>query len=337
VFKRFLAGAALVVAGASPLLSCDLCAIYTSFAARELRTGWSVGLFDQSTDFGTVQQDGRETADPERQSLRSSISQVFVGYQWSRRFGAQVSLPWVDRAFRRVEGESVERGGETGLGDAVLLAHWQAVERVIGTSSWRISLLGGVKLPTGDSGRLAEELAEEHDPGDHHAEGLSASPRRHEDGEHGHGAASVVHAHDLALGSGSTDFLIGGALSATVGRAFLEANLQYALRRTGDFDYRFANDLQATLSGGAFLLLRHERSLALGAQLGAERKGRDRLAGETLDDTGVESLYAGPLVRYTHGDRWFGELALDLPVSIENTALQIVPDWRARLGVTHRF
>jgi hypothetical protein len=335
--KLFIASALLMAAGSTPLFACDLCALYTSLAARELRPGWSAGLFEQYTDFATVQEDGDEVDDPADQRLRSSITQLFVGYQWSRRFGVQVNMPWLDRSFDRAAGHDVESGSESGLGDVALLAHWLAVERVVGTRTFRLSLLGGVKLPTGDADRLAEELDEEHHeelaaaaPGP-----VTASPLPH-DGEE-HGIASAVHGHDLALGTGSTDFVLGLALAATAGRGFLEANAQYALRRTGDFDYRFADDLQATLAGGAYLLLRHEHTLALGAQLAGEHKGEDRLAGESLEDTSIESLFAGPFVRFTGSDRWFAELAVDLPLSIDNGAVQIVPDWRARLGVTHRF
>jgi hypothetical protein len=321
---------------ASPAtFACDLCAIYTSFSARDLRPGWIAGLFEQYTDFGTVQDDGREVDDPADQSLRSSITQLFVGYQWNRRFGVQLNAPWIDRSFRRAAEGGIERGDESGFGDVALVAHWQAFERVNGRSTLRLILVGGIELPTGDSDRLADELAEGHVHEVGHQQPLTSVALGHED--HEHGEASAVHGHDLALGSGSTDFLVGARLSGTAARLFLDASVQYALRRTGDFDYRFANDLQASLAVGAFAILGHDHTLALGVQAAAERKGKDRLAGEPLADTGFESLFAGPLVRGSRGDRWFGELAVDLPVSIDNTALQIVPDWRARVALTHRW
>jgi hypothetical protein len=311
---RFLIGSLILALLPAPVAGCDLCALYTSFAAREFRAGWSVGVFEQYADFGTVQEEGREIDDPAGQWVHSSATQLFVGYQWSRRFGVQVNLPWIDRAFRRLEGDEIERGSETGLGDVALLAHWQAYEWVRGTSTFHVLLLGGVKLPTGSTDRLAEELAEDEAGGE-----------------------GAVHGHDLTLGSGSVDFVAGARLYATVGRAFFEGSAQYALRGTGDYDYRFADDLQSTLAGGGYVLLGHEHSLALGLQLAAERKGEDHLGGEALDDTAIDSLFAGPLARYTRGERWFAEAALDLPVTIDNSAVQIVPDWRLRLGVTCRF
>lgn len=328
--RRFLIGLLVAASLPAPLAACDLCALYTSFAARDFRPGWSLGLFEQYVDFGTVQREGEEIDNPAGQRLESSVTQLFVGYQWSRRVGVQVNVPWIDRWYRRPEGDRIETGEESGLGDVALLAHWQVWERVRGTSTLILSLLGGVKLPTGDTDRLREELEEGLT-----AAGLAAAPDAQGEGS-GEGA-SAVHGHDLVLGSGSTDVVLGARLSGTVGRGFLEAAAQYALRTTGDFDYRFADDLQAQLSGGGYLLLDHERSLALGVQVAAERKGEDDLAGETLDDTGIESLFAGPLARFTRGDRWFVELALDFPLSIDNSSVQIVPDSRARFGLTHRF
>jgi hypothetical protein len=153
----------------------------------------------------------------------------------------------------------------------------------------------------------------------------------------GHEEAGAIHGHDLALGSGSVDGVLGARLSATRSRAFLDLAAQYALRTEGDFDYRFGDDLQASLSAGAYPLLGHDRTFALGAHLSIERKSSDRVAGEPLDDTRIESVFAGPLARFTQGESWHVELALDLPVSIDNGGTQIVPDLRARVGLIHRF
>ena len=53
-------------------------------------------------------------------------------------------------------------------------------------------------------------------------------------------------------GSGSTDFVVGTSAFYRSGRWFGTGDVQYAIRRTGDFDYRFGNDLQWTLSGGRY-------------------------------------------------------------------------------------
>ena len=54
---------------------------------------------------------------------------------------------------------------------------------------------------------------------------------------------SGVHGHDLALGSGSFDGIVGTGIYTRWTRAFFNASMQYAIRTKGDFDYQYANDL----------------------------------------------------------------------------------------------
>ena len=173
---------------ASTAQACDLCAVYASLEAKEAAKGWAVGLFEQYTHFGTLREEGERVSNPLGQKMDSSITQAFVGYQFSSTFGVQANVPYVRRSFRRAEGGVAENGNESGLGDSVLLAHWMPWLHIDGDSLFALTLLGGVKLPTGSSDRIAEELAEE--PG---------AP-----GE----VASGIHGHDRP-GVGSTDGLLG--------------------------------------------------------------------------------------------------------------------------------
>ena len=159
-------------------------------------------------------------------------------------------------------------------------------------------MLGGVKFGTGDSDRLQEEL-------DEGAEAAAASIPKHE-GHDDDGPISGIHGHDLALGSGSTDFLIGTSAFYRSGRWYGSGDVQYALRRTGDFDYRFGNDLLWTLSAGRFLMLEHDRTISLQLNLSGENKDFDELAGQQLDDTHSRVLFLGPEMdsRSGRAGRW---------------------------------
>lgn len=322
------------VAPAPPAHACDLCAVYAALQARESTPGLYAGLFQQYSDFGTLRLDGRKVANSDGQFLRSSITQAVVGYQVSRRWGVQANLPRIDRSFRRPEGEAMEQGSVAGLGDVTLLGHVRVVERYVGDTTVAWSLLGGVKLPTGDSARLAEEAAEDHH-GDEALAAASASAivAAHED----EGGASGIHGHDLALGSGSIDGLAGTSVFVRWRRWFVDAEAQYALRRAGDFDYRYADDLTWSLAPGYFLLFDERRSLTLALAVSGERKGDDRFAGERADDTAITAVYAGPALAYARGQRLYAELALDLPLEQDNSALQIVPDRRLRAAFTWRW
>jgi len=68
-----------------------------------------------------------------------------------------------------------------------------------------------------------------------------------------------------------------------------------------------------------------------------EHKGLDTFQGEAAEDTGVTSVFLGPQINFTWSDKLSVQVAVDLPVSIDNTELQTVPDYRVRAGVTWRF
>lgn len=243
-----------------------------------------------------------------------------------------MNLPLVSRTFRRRTADGVERDDETGPGDLSLLADVRAFDRVSDRGVLRFTVLGGLKLPSGDSGRLAEEAAEPHHEG--HAAAGHHPALAHVVGEQ---VASGVHGHDLALGSGSVDGIVGASLFWSWRRAFVTASGQYAVRTEGDFDYRYANDLTWVAGPGVFAVLAHDWTVTVQGLVSGETKGKDEIDGRTLDDTGITSLFAGPGFGLTWGTSLHAELAADLPVVRNNTAVQVVPDYRLRGAVTWRF
>jgi len=74
----------------------------------------------------------------------------------------------------------------------------------------------------------------------------------------------------------------------------------------------------------------------LQAVVSGEHKDLDRFRGKPAEDTGVTSVFVGPRMLFSLG-RISGELAAEFPVSIENTALQIVPDYRLSAAITVTF
>jgi hypothetical protein len=62
----------------------------------------------------------------------------------------------------------------------------------------------------------------------------------------------------------------------------------------------------------------------------------DRFRGKAADDTGITSVFVGPRIVASRG-HWSAEVDVDLPVLINNTALQVVPDYRIRGGISFYF
>ena len=118
---------------------------------------------------------------------------------------------------------------------------------------------------------------------------------------------------------------------------FLTANAQYAIRTKGDFDYLFANDLTWSGGPGVYLALGHKYTLALQAVVSGERKDTDTFQGASADDTGVTAVYLGPQLNFTWSGQLSAQVGADMPISIDNTALQTVPDYRVRAAVHWRF
>ena len=329
-FSRGLACATLLVAIVPSVAgACDLCSVYTAGMARGETSGWFTGASEQFTRYDELRDEGHRIEEDSGQYLDSSITQLFVGYGFSDRFAMQVNLPYIHRSFKRPEGDTIDKGTESGIGDMAAVAQYTLVRHDDEDSNWLWRMLGGVKFGTGDSDRLQEELGEG-------AEAAAASIPKH-DGHDDDGPISGIHGHDLALGSGSTDFLIGTSAFYRKGRWYGSGDVQYALRRTGDFDYRFGTDLLWTLSAGRFLLLEHDRTISLQLNLSGENKDFDELNGVQLDDTHSRVLFLGPEMGFTFGPRWSLDLRAEFPIDTYNSSIQTTASYRLRAALVATF
>ncbi|MDB6123451.1 MAG: hypothetical protein JWQ71_2444 [Pedosphaera sp.] len=318
-----IVGLSLILSGTTTsLLACDLCSVYSAAHARgETGKGFFGGVAEQFTHFGTTQIDGMEVPNVAGQHLDSSISQLFAGYNFNDRFSLQLNVPIIYRSFKRPDDlGGIEHGTESGLGDLSLLASIRPYfhETIKSTFSWNV--VGGVKFPTGSSRRLHEEVDELTAP-----EPPPGAP------------ASGIHGHDITLGSGSIDGIIGTGIYARWKRCFLTASTQYTIRSQGDFNYQFANDLTWAGGPGYMLVLNDYYTIAIQAVVSGETKGKDTFLGMKAEDTGMTAVYLGPQINFTWSDKLSAEIGVDLPVSIANTSFQTVPDYRVRAGLTWHF
>lgn len=319
--KQFLVVCGFVLSGVVVATACDLCSVYSPQKHREPRVGLYAGVFEQFTDFETLQDDGAEIFNGAGQFLESSITQLLAGWQVNPRLAVQFSAPVFNRSFRRAEGVEIEEGTESGLGDVAMLASVRVYERESDDVSAWINLLAGVKFPTGNSDRLAEEAA-----GHHHEE-------EHED----HSYVNGVHEHDLALGSGSFDGIVGASGLVRRHQLFLAGTIQYAIRSEGDFNYQFANDLRWSAGPGVYVARDQNGSVGLMLTVSGETKGEDKINDQSLDDSAATFVYLGPELVVNWRDRLSVDFAIDLPVYRDNSAVQLVPDVRFRAAATWRF
>jgi hypothetical protein len=319
--------------------ACDLCGCYTpqeNTMAPEAAhlTGFYGAVAEQFTSFGTLQFEGRKVGNPTGQYLNSAITQLVAGYDLTSRFALQTNVPIIYRDFKRPEGFAIDRGNISGLGDVTLLLktvafHYASAARrtflfqgknpvaVDHEPDFAASaiLLTGLKLPTGATGRLKEEFHEVEIPG---------APK------------SGIHGHDLTLGTGSYDGIFGEQTSIRYRSLFFEGNIQFTLRGDGAHQYHFANDLTWAAGPGYYVVRRADTMAGLQFDITGEHKDVDRFRGKPAEDTRITSIFVGPRIIAARG-RLSAELAVDLPVLINNTALQAVPDYRLRGGIAVQF
>jgi hypothetical protein len=297
----------LAAASAQPVFACDFCAIYAATEAHgESGKGFLAGVASQYTYFNTFQSGGHDEANPDAEYINSVISQLFVGYNFNNRVGVQFNLPVIYRDY----GKTGAHGNESGIGDVSLIGNFRVWRKRTEDFTFNWSVTGGVKFPTGDSSQLNPALEE-------FAEGIGG--------------------HDLALGSGSVDGLVGTEVLFRYRKVFLTAGLQYAIRSEGDFDYQYANELSWSGGPGVYLALQDNYTISLQAIVSGETKGQDTVNGAELDDTSVTSVYLGPQINFTWGSRLSAQAGAELPVSIVSTGNQLVPNYRVRAALTLRF
>lgn len=328
--------------------ACDLCGCYapqveTTTNITDQLPGGSIatsraplkGLYgavgEQFTHFATTQFNDRQVPNPTGQRLESFITQLVAGYSFNERFSLQVNVPIIYRSFKRPEGFNIQRGTESGLGDVSLLGkfvafHTEAVRRECAGPDGKTNvvepdftasaiLLGGVKLPTGDSHRISEEFREID---------VEGAPE------------SGIHGHDLTRGTGSWDGIIGAQVSLRYKNVFFQTDAQFTLRGQSHYSYHFANDLSWSGGPGYYLLRRPDAICGVQCVVSGESKDTDRFQGRAAEDTGVTALYVGPRLLAAFG-RCSGEVGVDLPAIMNTTKFQVVPDYRLRAGFSVRF
>lgn len=295
----------LVCAGAREASACDLCSVYSACEAQGGGGGFYAGGAAQFTEFGTLQTDGNKVSG-NGEYLHSFVSQMFAGWNVNERFGVQVNVPYIDRAY----GSDSMRGSVSGLGDVSLTANVRLWQKSAGDWTFAWTAMGGVKLPTGAAGRLNTP-----------------------DGELPDG----IGGHDIALGSGSVDGLAGSGFSARWKRVFVDGQMQYGIRTEGKFQHRYANDWTWAGGPGWYLVLKDNHTVALQAAVSGESKGKDTFAGVEDGDSAATVVYAGPKVSFTWSERFSGHIGADLPLSMENSGTQLLPDWRVHAAVTWKF
>lgn len=317
-FFFFLLGILVSFLTAGAAQACDLCSVYNATTASGvIGRGLQLGVAEQWTHHATLKNDGITVANTLHQRMDSSVTQWFVGYQFNKFWAVQGTVPILYRNFQRANGTVAETGSVFGIGDMSVLGKFTPYKKLTEDFTFVPQLLAGIKFPTGSSSRLGEEANE--------------TPPALGDIESG------VHGHDLTLGSGSFDGIVGMNFYLRWFRFLSTADVQYMIHTKGAAQYRFANDLNWKEGLGVYLWLTHPYTVALQCQVSGEYKGKDSSAGAEAADTGLASVYMGPQLLLTWQEHLSAQLGGDFPVVMRNTSVQITPSYRMHAGVSWHF
>ncbi len=320
--------------------ACDLCACYmpgpeSAVAAVSNGVNFFTAVSENYSRFGSLRDNGVKVPNPTGQYENSFNTQFVVGASfWDDKLSLQLTLPWLYRSFRRPEGFAIDQGHESGIGDMSLLANYRlfawgegaheittgdgkkAVTTVAPESPWSggFHVFAGMKLPTGNPDRIAEEFSEVDVPG---------APE------------SGIHGHDLALGTGSFDGIFGAQFFTRYKSLFLEADGQFTWRGVGSS----AIAMPMTSPGMPVL------AFTCGATATAAWPWRRRSPVNTKArtpsrasrrDTGITAVYFGPRVMANFG-HFSADVGADWPIVINNTSFQAVVDYRLHAAVSYHF
>src|SRR5712692_1914256 len=306
---KFLAvGSLLFVMLAASVSACELCAISSADSARsESISGLTFTVAEMFVSSHTLQAEGGpfSTVPPfdsflHSAYLDSSITHLVPGYNFTRRFGVSLNMPIEYLRFRRAEltltsgiGMVEEQGTVSGLGDVALIGRLSLIQINKMKYSATVNLLAGVKFPTGDTARLQDETS------------LAKTSQ--------HSTLGGIHQHDLTLSSGSYDGVFGLASALRWRRWFLNNQVQYYLRTEGEL-YQFGNQIIVSGGPGGYFLLNEKYTLNLQANAFYESSGRDKILGQTFNQTGMTSWYLGPLLNFTLGKHFSANAGVDVPL-----------------------
>ena len=307
---------------ASRLAACDLCPCDLPAMDFKSAAGWHARVSEQFTHFGTLQMDNHSIPNPAGEYLDSSITQLIIGYDFSRALGVQLGVPLMYRSFQRWHDGVLDKGSVSGVGDVSFLAHWAPIHLVRSEFLVGVRFFAGLSLPTGDSSRVLEEAAEGGS-----GEGEGAAPEM----------ASGIHGHDLALGAGSVSGLFGVDARVQWKRFFVTAGLAGTARTKGAHGYTFADEISFHGSLGAFLVDGDDFNLALAAECDGSSKGQDVFQGVRATDTSATVVYLGPQISANWAKRYHAEVGVQFPVLRENSGVQVMPDYRVSATFGVRF
>lgn len=215
------------------------------------------------------------------------------------------AIPYLDKELEITGGGTQRTIGDSGFGDLTAFGKYQVLQRDRSGETTRLTILGRLKLPTGEDDEKAPDG--------------TRLPR------------------PLQLGTGSVDFSAGAVIAALKQRWGVNADLIYTANGS-DERFQFGNILRydVALAYRAYPKIYAtypSPQLNLFLELNGETRERDELGGEALPDTGGTSILISPGIQYIAGRTFLVESSLQIPVVENLNGDQLETDYAFSLGL----
>jgi hypothetical protein len=148
----------------------------------------------------------------------------------------------------------------------------------------------------------------------------------------------------LQAGTGSTDYLIGLSYSHSLQRFSVSANMLGTITTAGKFGdtkHEFGNALNYDVSGKfrvypeAFSPQKPQLFFALGVN--GEIREREKITGDSVDDSGGNTVYLSPGIQLVLVPHWVIELSYQHAIYHNLNGTQLGETYKAIEGVTYLF
>ena len=318
--RMLLCGVAFAAAGvAGSARACEYCLIGQGISPLQTQNGAGIKIGQRYSLLDRVYEGNDKVHNP---GVREKYWTTEIGgfYSFTDRFLVLLNVPLRKT---RGDGELVEgpggvleredsTGDATGLGDVSVLGRYTVFSRHTLDATTLVAAVAGVKLPTGNTHQHSDQ------------------------GEY-------LDAH-LQLGTGSTDALFGFSVTHVVGRYTLSGNLLASLPGKGDTggaSHRFGTSINYDITGKYRLVpsvigqSTQEWFVSLGVN--GEYRRHEKLAGETLADTGGQTIYLTPGLQYVPGPHWVLEGTYQYAVYHDLNEAQLGENYKAFVAATYLF
>jgi hypothetical protein len=303
----------------TPAAACDFCLMHQGISPLETLNGAGVRVNQRYTLLDSVFQGEHERPNPgaKEEFWTTDISGFYSpmeGLLLYANLPVRVTHGHGDVATAADGGVDLgtATGGDTGIGDASLLARYTFFRRHTLDSSLLLAVSGGLKLPTG------------------------ATWGRDDNG-------NFLDAH-TQLGTGSVDGLVGVSFNYALARVAISGGAFGSITsegKFGDTNHQFGNSINYDLTGRYRLYpaMIGQSSTQVFASLGIDGEARERETedGATVADSGGHTLYLSPGLQVNFAEHWTAEVSYHHAFYHSLNGTQLGEDYKIFGSLTYLF